>query len=1502
MVPVSPLLLLGLACSDSTIKTFTEPPTVTIVTPPADSHVDQSVDVVLTGLVTDSEYSTSLSSLDPRWSVDGEAICDGAVVDDGGNVECVWAFDDYGDHVLRLTVTNPDGASATAENAFVVDPNGAPTATITAPEPGAILYSDQLVYFEAAVADTEDPPGELTAYWNSSLDGDLEVESTPTDAGDLSGATLLSEGEHLITLTVEDTTGLTGEDTILLQVGAPNSAPDCQITSPTNNESFELGSTVLFEGTASDVDISASLLDVEWKSNLDGVLSTDSPTSSGDMSFGAGDLSQGTHTITLTVYDEIGASCSDAILVTMGSGPSITITEPTTGDVFNEGSSIAFSATAIDADDSPTALDITWESDIDGPLSTAGADSSGVTEFTSRSLSSGEHTITVTAVDPDDYYGNDSIRLTVNGLPSAPGVSIDPDPATSGDNLTATITTESVDPEGDSVSYLYQWYVNGTSTSYTTEEVPASATTRGDTWRVEVMASDGLGESDVGTASVDIANSPPGLDSVTISPTAPTEADTLTCVPGTATDPDGDSISYSYAWSVGGSGVSVTTNTLSSSYFSRGDVVTCTVTPSDGTADGDPVTSDPVEIGNSAPSVASVSLSPRTAYEASTLTCTPGDSSDPDGDKVTYSYDWIVEGVRLGLDTDTLDGTWFDKHEEVTCEVTPHDDSAAGDPVESNTVTVSNTAPTVSEATLSPSSPTESSTLVCSAGTRADDDGDAVSVSYGWLVNGAEISATGSSLTGSEFDRGDTVACTVTPNDGEDDGEAVTSSTVTVANTAPTLASVSISPSDPTEESTLTCTPGTSSDVDGDAVSYVYAWNVSGVDAGVTVATLTGDDFDKGDTVYCTVTPYDGTDLGTGVNSGTVTVANTPPSIGTLTLSPTEAYEASTLTCSPGSTSDVDGDSISYTYNWTVGGSSLGLDSSTLDGTWFAKGDTVVCSATPSDGEDSGDTATSNTITIQNTPPEVSSVSITPTTGTESTTFTCVSGSTADDDGDSVTISYGWKIDGGVISVTSSSLDGASFDKGDTVSCFVTPNDGTDDGTAVDSSGVLIGNTAPVLDSVSLSPTTPYTLDNITATVGTVTDADGDSITYGYQWFVDGVEVTSATSATLNYSNTDKYLDVFVRVTPNDGSDDGAAVDSDTVTVINTPPTAPIVEISPAAPQPEDNLTCTVTTASSDDDGDSVSYSYAWLLDGASSGRTGDTLAASHTAHGDSWTCVVTPNDGDEDGPTASDTVEVYDLTAPDQPLISSIDPLRNDTTVALEGTAEAGSTVTVYMECDDGTLDSTSTSADSSGLWSTSMTVPTGALCDFYAYAEDAYGNISPVSNTVSTESCNPVDDYEDSTGLGDTCADAIEDWSILPDDGTTVTLTGNIIDSTDEDWYVFDSSQSVTTSGYNVYNFQVSMTTGSTDYAFAVYRGGCGAGTLECGSSEGDGWTDYSYFAEDVGDGDHTPPSYSNYCADSSWYNNCDDLSSIYYVHVWRTSAVDSCAYYQLQVSNGG
>src|SRR4029078_13500076 len=70
----------------------------------------------------------------------------------------------------------------------------------------------------------------------------------------------------------------------------------------------------------------------------------------------------------------------------------------------------------------------------------------------------------------------------------------------------------------------------------------------------------------------------------------------------------------------------------------------------------------------------------------------------------------------------------------------------------------------------------------------------------------------------------------------------------------------------------------------------------------------------------------------------------------------------------------------------------------------------------------------------------------------------------------------------------------------------------TDSGTAAVHDG---SNTAPVVDSVSISPARPPPSQTLTATV-TSHDADGDPLTTAYQWTRNGTDIAGATGSTLN--------------------------------------------------------------------------------------------------------------------------------------------------------------------------------------------------------------------------------------------------------------------------------------------------------------------------------------------------------------------------------------------------
>ncbi|MHA2053442.1 MAG: hypothetical protein ACXABI_03690 [Candidatus Hodarchaeales archaeon] len=143
------------------------------------------------------------------------------------------------------------------------------------------------------------------------------------------------------------------------------------------------------------------------------------------------------------------------------------------------------------------------------------------TGFTGANLSSihtnsgDEWKCVVTPYDGSEYgpSGNDTIVIQDDGIPipentppTAPEVIIGPDPAYSNSTLTCTITVPSSDADNDSITYIYEWFQNGTLTSETGESITSNQTGIGDEWKCIVTPFDGIeyGASGNDTISIQV--------------------------------------------------------------------------------------------------------------------------------------------------------------------------------------------------------------------------------------------------------------------------------------------------------------------------------------------------------------------------------------------------------------------------------------------------------------------------------------------------------------------------------------------------------------------------------------------------------------------------------------------------------------------------------------------------------------------------------------------------------------------------------------------------------------------------------------------------------------------------------------------------------------------------------------------------------------------------------------------------------------------------------------
>jgi hypothetical protein len=734
-------------------------------------------------------------------------------------------------------------------------------------------------------------------------------------------------------------------------------------------------------------------------------------------------------------------------------------------------------------------------------------------------------------------------ELHFNEPPGPPTLGIEPAVPTTSDTLVAGILTEAVDPEGDEIGYTWIWYKDGVEVIRDVRTVAAAATGKGQVWEVAAIATDGEFAGQEARASVTIVNSAPELTRLTISPTAPTTTQDLVLAP-VATDADIDAITFRIRWSKDGVEQPLYDDetTIPAAATSSLEDWTAVVAPTDGSEAG-ASESVSVYVDNTVPTLGSLRVLPTDPTVDDAIGATVLDLVDPDQPEQTVSVEfvWYVNGAEVLRETETDGNSYlsdaFVKRDDVTVSAAPYDGYVYGTALTSTPLTVVNTPPALDEVTLTPSSGYESTTFTCVPGTATDADGDPVGYGYAWYVDGVLVSATTETLTGSSFAKTDTVYCVATPEDGEENGLPVTSSTVTVLNSVPTMTGVSISPSAPTSANTLTATVTGGSDADGDSISYVYAWTVNGVSAGGSTSQLNTSQFERDDEVQVTITPSDSSGSGTATTSSTVTIENALPSISSANVTPSNPYTDDQLTVSVSGWSDADDDSAAYTYQWYKNSAVLaGATARTLDATESVKGDRVYCAVTPDDGFGAGTTRNTPMVTILNSSPATLADIATGLTATECDVIELDASGTTDEDGDSFT--YAWSLSSkptGSLAATSSlsstTAESPTFlvDLAGSFVFYLAANDGSATSsdtvtlTVYDAAGNEPPVAAPEADDADLEQNTgcsssgsgyvctpcsgTFTLDG-----GASYDEDGDPLHYTWSTTSGYASITSASS------------------------------------------------------------------------------------------------------------------------------------------------------------------------------------------------------------------------------------------------------------------------------------------------------------------------------------------------------------------------------------------------------
>ncbi len=376
------------------------------------------------------------------------------------------------------------------------------------------------------------------------------------------------------------------------------------------------------------------------------------------------------------------------------------------------------------------------------------------------------------------------------------------------------------------------------------------------------ISSAGLG-SDVVTVKHALADIyPPTAGTVTIAPQSATTNTTLTATPSGFSNYVHSPLSYVYTWKVNGTVVpgetGATLDLSRAGYGDRGDTVSVEVSARDQWGNSSAAASAQVVVDNTAPTSGAVTITPSSPKADQTLTATPTAFADADGDTLTYQYTWKINGTvvpgETGATLDLSKAGHATHGDTVSVEVVARDPSGGQSPAASAQVVVDNTAPTSGAVTITPSSPKADQTLTATPTAFADADGDTLTYQYTWMINGTVVPGeTGPTLDLSKAGHathGDTVSVEVVARDPSGGQSPAASAQVAVDNTAPTSGAVTITPSSPTADQTLTATPTGFADADGDPLTYQYTWFHNGQPiAGATTATLPGSAVVAGETV-----------------------------------------------------------------------------------------------------------------------------------------------------------------------------------------------------------------------------------------------------------------------------------------------------------------------------------------------------------------------------------------------------------------------------------------------------------------------------------------------------------------------------------------------------------------------------------------------------------------------------------------------------------------------------
>ncbi|MGB9595707.1 MAG: hypothetical protein ACPL7B_05450, partial [Candidatus Poribacteria bacterium] len=828
--------------------------------------------------------------------------------------------------------------------------------------------------------------------------------------------------------------------------------------------------------------------------------------------------------------------------------------------------------------------------------------------------------------------------IIVNSPPIANNVIIEPVNPSEGMGLICKY--EYIDADGDEENGTsLRWYKNDILQSKYNDqmEIPTGVIKKGESWKVVIRPKDGITEGRYVTSPiVMVGNSPPLIEGLYIE-----------------IQPTGDlRVRYEYKdlnndkeygteirWYKNKELESGFNDQLiiPNSSTTKGERWYVVVRPSDGIDYGESKASSEVTIGNIPPKASELLITPTNPYIGDKLICsytyTDIDGDTESGTEISWYRNGIEEILYRGYREIPKEA--IKKFDRWYFTVKPNDGTDFGSLQISSEVIIGNRLPVVSGLTISPSNPKTGNQLLCSY-TYTDIDGDKEDgTEIRWFKDDVYQSyyKNKTTISSSSVKKGQVWYVTIKPRDGYEYGELVKSESVVIANKPPIAESPRILPSEPLTEDDLICSYGYE-DADKDAEDgteikwYKNNLHQANLDNFKTVPFI---NTKKNEKWYFTVKPKDGTDFGELVTSPETIIGNTPPTVSNVVLSPSEPYDDEKLICTY-DYYDADGDKESgTTLRWYRNDSLQEKynDQKIIPKDVLKKGDKWRVVVRPSDGVDRGKYLSSQVVEVLNTPPIVTDLII--QIASNGDLISKYSYSDASNDPEEGTEIRWYK--NGQIQIKYNNMKvipAKEIAKGERWYFTVKPKDGSEFGKQKVSPEILIGNTPPTVNKLSITPSNPLNTDDLIGKYEYTDENDDKEDGTEIRWYKNGEEQTQFfKQLTIPSTATKKGEKWYFTVKPRDGMEFGDLKTSPSVVIGNVPPIVKNIVITPANPKTGNSLECSYTYIDIDgdiEDGTEIKWYKDDIYQSTYKNKTA--ISSSFVKKGQVWYVTIKPKDG----------------------------------------------------------------------------------------------------------------------------------------------------------------------------------------------------------------------------------------------------------------------------------